>query len=701
MKRFIFKSKSMKMKMVLYLGPVFIVLASAFNYAVFRYYSHQFKQTLKAEQYQLVSRMAAEVDDKLAHARDSLVSQAKVVPRSVIHDPAAAERYLASLPAMQMIFDNNFILFDSKGRLIAETARTPSRTGMDFSYRDYYRKTIATGKPYISPPFFSSLKHRHPVLILTAPITDESGKIVAILGGSLDLLRDNFLGNLARAKVGKGGYFYLFGTDRKMILHPDPGRIMKSAVPAVGINRVFDEAIKGFEGAEEATTSGGEQVLAAFKRLKTVDWILAANYPLVDVYAPVSRMEEIGWWIVGLGGVFNIVMVVLVTGRIAEPLLDLKQQVVASRRMKRTAPIAVDTDDEIHDLAVEFNALVEDLRIREEKLHNTSELFQLISDSSYSWVFWKNPSGEDLYVSPAAEWITGYSRAELTAMPKGLEEIIHPDDRAAWTNHVHDASNGSVEPLELRIITRTGEERWIRHSCRPIRDDDGAVIGIRGSNTDITERKQYEHQLQHISVHDALTGLYNRMYFEAELKRLGRGRRFPVGIIVGDLDDLKKVNDSMGHSSGDEMIRTAARLLGEAFRGDDSVCRIGGDEFAALLPGADEEAVAAAISRVRSLMAGAGVEGGAPPGISLGGASARSAEELEGALALADRLMYADKRDRKSTTVGEKSAAVQRGPWGKSVEDISRSVEQVEAKTLTLTKVREPEPEFSRIGKRT
>ena len=689
------------MKMVLQLGPVFIVLASAFNYAVFKYYSHQFKQTLKAEQYQLVSRVAAEVDDKLAHARDSLVSQAKVVPRSVIHNPAAAERYLASLPVMQMTFDNNFILFDSKGRIIAETAHTPGRTGMDFSYRNYYRKTIATGKPYISEPFFSSLKHRHPVVILTAPIMDESGKIVAILSGSIDLLRDNFLGNLARAKVGKEGYFYLFGADRTMILHPDPSRIMKRDVPGAGKNRVFDEAIKGFEGAEETTTSRGKQVLAAFKRLKTVDWILAANYPLAEVYAPVSRMEEIGWWIVGLGGVFNVVMVVLVTGRIAEPLLDLKKQVVASRRRKRTAQIAVDTDDEIHDLAVEFNALVEELRIREEKLHNTSELFQLISDSSNSWVFWKSPSGEDLYVSPAAERITGYSRAELAVMPKGLEELLHPDDRPAWANHAQDASNGSAEPLEMRIITRTGEERWIRHSCRPVRDDNGAVIGIRGSNTDITERKQYEHQLQYISVHDALTGLYNRMYFEAELQRLGRGRRFPVGMVVADLDDLKKVNDSMGHSSGDELIRTVARLLAEAFRGDDSVCRIGGDEFAALLPGADEAAVAAALSRVRSLMAEAGVEGGAPPGISLGGASARSPEELEDALALADRLMYADKRERKSTPAGERSGGVRRGQRGKSGEDLSRSVELMEAKTLTLTKVREPERGFPRISKRT
>ena len=246
-------------------------------------------------------------------------------------------------------------------------------------------------------------------------------------------------------------------------------------------------------------------------------------------------------------------------------------------------------------------------------------------------------------------------------MDNGLEELIHQDDRSAWTRHVQGASCGSVDPLEVRIITRTGDERWISHSCRPVRDEKGAVVGIRGSNTDITERKQYEQQLQHISVHDALTGLYNRMYFEAELERLGRGRHFPVGIIVADLDDLKKVNDSMGHSSGDKLIRTVARLLAEAFRGDDSVCRIGGDEFAALLPGADAAAVAAALSRVRSLLAGAERDGGTPPSISLGGAVAHSRDELADALSLADRRMYEDKKNRKATGPTKRGAFAQTG----------------------------------------
>lgn len=642
------KSTSLKIKMVLYLAPVFLIMASVANYAAVRYYSLQFKEMLKAEQYQLVFRVAAEIDDKLTHAQDSLVTQAKAVPHSVLQDPEAAERYLALHPGLTMTFDNNLLLFDSKGRIVAETAHKPSRTGMDLSYRDYIVQTLRTGHPFISPPFASTLGHAHPVVMFTAPIRDRSGTIVAILAGSIDLLRNNFLGRLAQAKIGKNGYFYLFSTDRTIVLHPDTQRIMQRDVP-IGKNRLFDRVITGFEGAEETTNSRGKEFLSAFKHLTAVNWILAANYPIAEVYAPVRRAQQMGWWIVLLGGVFGIVLVAFVTGRIIQPLLDLKTQVVESRRQESAGPIAVGTKDEISDLAVEFNALIEELRIREEKRKNSSELFQLIADTSESWVFWKTPAGEDLYVSPGAQRITGYSLAELTAMPDGFLGLLHPDDRSVWRAHLELASCGVSEPLELRLKTRFQGERWIRHVCRPVRNDQGVVIGIRGSNTDITEQKLSKQQLEFVSVHDALTGLYNRVYFDAEMKRLARGRRFPVGVVVADLDNLKRINDTHGHARGDEMIRKAANLLGLAFRGEDSVCRIGGDEFAALLPGAGEEAVAAAIARVKSLLAETEASGPTSLGISLGGACAQTPEELAEALTRADAMMYKDKEIRKET----------------------------------------------------
>ena len=136
---------------------------------------------------------------------------------------------------------------------------------------------------------------------------------------------------------------------------------------------------------------------------------------------------------------------------------------------------------------------------------------------------------------------------------------------------------------------------------------------------------------------DALTELYNRRFYEAELARLSSSRRYPVGIIMIDLDGLKKTNDTYGHAMGDKLICKTAQILKHSFRVEDMVARTGGDEFIVILPETSAESLQLAVNRTFACMSDANkVEDGLKVAFSLGYEIAETEEELQGAIKTAD-----------------------------------------------------------------
>lgn len=126
------------------------------------------------------------------------------------------------------------------------------------------------------------------------------------------------------------------------------------------------------------------------------------------------------------------------------------------------------------------------------------------------------------------------------------------------------------------------------------------VLSILSNQAAIAIQNAYLYaEVQRLAVTDALTGLYNRAFFDAEMERLQNGRQYPVSILMLDVDHLKKINDSLGHAAGDEALRQVAGVLREALRDEDVIARIGGDEFAVLLPGVDAGGAQRALLRVR------------------------------------------------------------------------------------------------------
>jgi len=259
--------------------------------------------------------------------------------------------------------------------------------------------------------------------------------------------------------------------------------------------------------------------------------------------------------------------------------------------------------------------------------------------------------GRTLYVSPRYEALLGVSAQTLYENPDSFIDRVHPDDRERLKAARPRQADGTYDE-ECRILRPDGELRWVRDRAFPIRDAQGAVYRIVGVTEDITQRKLAEERLRYIGAHDVLTGLYNRFYFEEEVARLERGRKFPVSIVSADVDGLKRVNDRYGHAAGDDLLRQAAQVLRPAFRNEDVVARVGGDEFVVLLPGASPAAAARAVARVRSNLEAHNQQAAGPRlSLSLGTASGDKGCSLADVLREADRAMYQDKASKNQRPV--------------------------------------------------
>lgn len=174
---------------------------------------------------------------------------------------------------------------------------------------------------------------------------------------------------------------------------------------------------------------------------------------------------------------------------------------------------------------------------------------------------------------------------------------------------------------------------------------EGTVIIL----TDLTEQKQIEEELRFISFHDKLTGLYNRAYFEQELNRIEAGRLAQVGVVTCDIDGLKTVNDTLGHEAGDVLLQTTGEILRKCFRLSDMVARIGGDEFAVLMPASPPDTVEAACQRIRDEIDQHNRDyPHMPISVSVGWAIGSKNNNIHELLKLADDQMYAEKMGNRS-----------------------------------------------------
>ncbi|SMP59019.1 HD domain-containing phosphohydrolase [Anoxynatronum buryatiense] len=249
--------------------------------------------------------------------------------------------------------------------------------------------------------------------------------------------------------------------------------------------------------------------------------------------------------------------------------------------------------EQVNERTAELKEALTESRQLQHKLYHERELLKTTVFSMGDALIATDENGNITIMNELAERLTGWPQA--VAQGKAFDEVFCMIDEHSGMAHKSPVEQVLVNkaayslPPNTLLVARDGSQLPIEDSVAPIKDEEGRVTGVVVVFRDFTEKKEKQEKILHLSYHDQLTGVFNRHFFEAELKRLDTHRNLPLSLLILDLNGLKLINDAFGHQVGDQAVQRVAAVMQQACRNDEIIARIGGDEFVIILPGTRKE----------------------------------------------------------------------------------------------------------------
>ena len=447
------------------------------------YESRKFKAELSGIMQALAAASGSLLHESIVQHRRAINEILAAVPAG---DEAAVCRYFTeNLPLLGP--EDCYFILNSAGVVVHASRRASDFIGLDFSHLPYLHS-----KEEISG-VHQSLATLKPVVTLTYPLP--AGWIMLVERDLFSLAP--LVGHLKLVGLVEGGFFFILSDSGTVVYHPDE-RLVANRHPLGFDLREWSEADS--YGLREYTYRGKRYLCLRQPLAAPRGWVFYAAVPrqeflrFVGIHLVYQAMA-----IAVLFGILGGLLHILIDRKVSKPIQCLAAHLSTFNPLQDAAgcdPVAGEDAAELNQIVAACERMAANIRAANEQLRGNEALFRTVTEFASDWSYWLDPEEKVVYVSPSCELITGYTAAEFYAEPALMRKLVHPEDRELVLAHVPQAVQDQPHaPLEFRIVAKDGTVRWLSHICRPIRDAEGNFLGVRGSNTDITEQRRLEQEL--------------------------------------------------------------------------------------------------------------------------------------------------------------------------------------------------------------
>ena len=498
---------TLRIKASILLGILITVSLGISGYYYLNYFANSLRSSILNGLENVSTTSSREISSFLSDSLKEAQAVAQALPKIAIEnkDAQRTDEVLKSYFKIFPKFENGMFLLDENGTLWSDYPPHPEVRGRSFAFRQYFKETMANQKGIVGVPY-QSARTGEPVITFTALLKGNSGRIVGMLGCSVQLTSPNALEGIRLTKIGQSGYIYAFNKDRLMILHPQANRILKKDVP-IGANKLFDAAIEGYEGSGETVNSRGVPMLISMKQIPNSDWIIGAQQPKSEAFAPINSARiNIIFGIIVMSAISVMIGALLMKG-ITKPLNKLQDVIkkigsigengngLSLKEGFKEELDAIKEGGEIGNLKIAFKAMSEKLDLTMRSLRNLARDWENTFDSVLDIIFLLDVQNRIVRLNHAAKNLIDKSYQELIGQPIFEFLAISPEKMMS-------AFETTTEKDKSFNITINGNQVY-EIFYNPLIDGGNNVIGKVLVGRDITfrletskEKIRLEDQLQ-------------------------------------------------------------------------------------------------------------------------------------------------------------------------------------------------------------